>query len=134
MLNWRARKPSTASVIPATTKTMKANIVLLVEISQMQSGTRNSLVIEMRLGMVIEWLRFRLCRLPNFEATDGITRRACQEGLGWDFGAGGRDWGARAMWSGNHRRVARQSTSRRCISDFGGRKSRPRGGPLAGTS
>ena len=56
MLNWRARKPSTASVTPATTKTMKANSVLLVEINQMQSGTRKSLAMEMRLGMVIGWL------------------------------------------------------------------------------
>src|SRR5579859_7028199 len=92
MLKWRARNPSTASVIPAITKTMKANIVLLVEINQMQSGTRNSLVIEMRLGMVIGWLRFRPCRLPNSEATDGITRRACQEGppKDWGLGVGGQ--------------------------------------------
>src|SRR5581483_12017338 len=89
MLNWRARKPSTASVTPASTKTTKASIVLLVEISQMQSGTRNSLVIEMRLGMVIAWLRFRPCRLLDFEATDGITRRACQEGVNRDRGLDG---------------------------------------------
>src|SRR4051794_21116759 len=79
MLNWRARKPSTASVTPAITKTMKAHTVLLVEISQMVSGTRKSRLIEMRLGIVIG------CPISASAAasrgyTHGIAGRHCQEG------------------------------------------------------
>src|ERR1700692_4447910 len=79
MLNWRARNPSTASVTPATTKTMKANSVLLVEINQMQSGTRKSLAMEMRLGMVIGWL-ISAPAACFFQATHGIARRPCPGG------------------------------------------------------
>src|SRR5436190_13625482 len=88
MLNWRARNPSTASVMPATTKTMNAQTVLSVEISQMRSGTRKSRLMEMRLGIVIGW-PIRPCRRfdrlhmasPAGLAKEG-GRAACRAGRG----------------------------------------------------